>query len=592
MEYQAVIHNAQEKQWLHFRNVRQIITANTVDEVVPVLHTVERMVNEQGFYAAGFIGYEASPAFDPSFSVRSLPSSSFPLVWFGLYTVPEIIEFSDVPLFSSKISAHWNPSIDRLVYNEAISRIKDYIARGETYQVNYTYRLHAPFSGDPWLLFLRIIQAQQAEYGAYLDTGRFAVCSASPELFFHLNGSGLLARPMKGTASRGRTLSEDKARADWLYNSEKNRAENIMIVDMIRNDLGRIAETGSVKVRRLFDIERYPTVWQMTSTVTAESSASVCEILSALFPCASITGAPKTNTTGIIASLESTPRNIYTGCIGFVTPERKAQFNVAIRTVLVDRELKLAEYGVGGGIVWDSSSDEEYEECRTKSQVLIKKTEVFSLLETLLYSQEEEYFLLDYHLRRLRDSAEYFGIPVNMDHVLQKLENIEKSFSNSPQKVRLLISQAGDISCEFSPLDYNAHTLPVRLRLASKGVDSSNPFLYHKTTNREIYESVLTDSKECDDILLWNERGEITETTIANVVFRLQGELLTPPVACGLLPGTYRAWLLDRNIIGEKIITLDDIKRCDSVFVINSVRKKRKAVLIGYDNLCQASEIF
>ncbi|MDP2983635.1 MAG: aminodeoxychorismate synthase component I [Candidatus Latescibacter sp.] len=589
MENQVIIHDAREKQWLHFRNVRHVITANTIDDVVSALNTVERMVYEQGFFAAGFISYEASPAFDPSFRVRS--SSSFPLLWFGLYAAPDIIKLPDVPLFSAEIPINWNPSIDRRTYNEAISRIKDYIARGETYQVNYTYRLHAPFFADPWHLFRRIIQAQQAEYGAYLDTGRFAVCSASPELFFHLNGSGLTTRPMKGTASRGLTLSEDKARADWLYNSEKNRAENIMIVDMIRNDLGRIAETGSVKVLRLFDIERYPTVWQMTSTVTAESSASVCEILSALFPCASITGAPKSNTTRIIAGLETTPRNIYTGCIGFITPERKAQFNVAIRTVLVDRELKLAEYGVGGGIVWDSSSTEEYEECQTKSQVLMKKTTGFSLLETLLYTQEEKYFLLDYHLRRLRDSAEYFGIPVSMEHVLKKLENREESFPAFPQKVRVLVSQEGDISCEYSPLDNTAPARPVRLGLASKAVDSKNPYVYHKTTNREVYESAVTDSADCDDILLWNEHGEITETTIANVVFRLHGELVTPPVTCGLLPGTYRAWLLDRNIIKEKIITLNDLKRCDSVHVINSVRKKREAILIGYENLSRAPEI-
>jgi len=385
---------------------------------------------------------------------------------------------------------------------------------------------------------------------------------------------------MKGTAPRGLTLSEDKIQKEWLYNSEKNRAENVMIVDMIRNDMGRIAITGSVEVPHLFDVERYPTVWQMTSTVSAESDASVCEIVCALFPCASITGAPKPHTTEIIAGLETTPRNIYTGCIGFIAPGRKAQFNVAIRTVLIDRKLMQAEYGVGGGIVWDSTSSEEYKECQVKALVLMKTPTEFSLLETMLWMPDNKYFLLDYHLRRVRDSAEYFGIPLNIDCIRRNLTKIEVTIKNCPHKVRLLISQDGAISCESVQLKDSAQRCPVRLRLASIPVDSSNPFLYHKTTNRKIYDSVRVAAADCDDTLLWNERGEITETTIANVIVKLDGELVTPPVSCGLLPGTYRAWMIDRKKVKEKVIMVDDLKRCEAIYIINSVRKKRKAILM------------
>lgn len=578
MKRQVVIHDSVTKRWLHFHDTRHIIATNSIEGVVPALNKVEEMVAKQGLYAAGFISYEASPAFDSALKVR--PPSSFPLLWFGLYTAPDIMSFPCAPSDDPCIPIHWTPSVDLAEYHEALARIRECIARGETYQVNYSFRLRAPFSGDTWSFFLRIAQAQQSEYGAYIDTGQFVVCSASPELFFHLNGRKLVARPMKGTAPRGLTLSEDKVKADWLYNSEKNRAENVMIVDMIRNDLGRIAQTGSVEVQCLFDVERYPTVWQMTSTVSAESDASVCEIVRALFPCASVTGAPKPRTTEIIAGLETAPRNIYTGCIGFISPGREAQFNVAIRTVLVDRELMQAEYGVGGGIVWDSSSDEEYRECRVKALVLVETPAEFSLLETMLWRPDEKYFLLDYHLRRVLDSAEYFNIPVNIDRVREKLAHLDGSLQQCPHRIRLLISQDGAVSCESSPMDDSARKCPVRLRLASFPVDSSNPFLYHKTTNRKIYDSVRAATADSEDTLLWNERGEITETTIANIVVRLDGELVTPPVSCGLLPGTYRAWMIDRKKVRERVIMVDDLKRCETVFIINSVRKKRRAVLM------------
>ena len=287
---------------------------------------------------------------------KTRPGSGFPLVWFGLYPAPDVITseqlFEAAPTHSS--DTPWSPSVKREAYDAAIAQIKDYIARGDTYQVNYTYRLSAPFAGDPLAFFLQIAGAQRAPHAAFVHLDRYCLLSASPELFFDLDGETIRSKPMKGTARRGLTSVEDEKQSTWLYHSEKNRAENVMIVDMVRNDIGRIARIGSVQVPELFSIEKYPTVRQMVSTVTGRTSAPMSDLFQALFPPASITGAPKARTMEIIRELETTPRRIYTGCIGFISPERKAQFNVAIRTVLVDRKEQRAEYGVGGGITWDS----------------------------------------------------------------------------------------------------------------------------------------------------------------------------------------------------------------------------------------------
>jgi para-aminobenzoate synthetase/4-amino-4-deoxychorismate lyase len=349
---------------------------------------------------------------------------------------------------------------------------------------------------------------------------------------------------------------------------------------MIRNDLGRVAETGSMQVPSLFEIERYPTVWQMTSTVTATSQRSVAEILTAMFPCASITGAPKIRTTHIIASLETTPRRIYTGCIGFIAPGQTAQFNVAIRTVLIDRENHQAEYGVGGGIVWDSTEQEEYAECLTKAHLLSGGWPEFSLLEALLWSPEAGYFLLDYHIRRLTDSGIYFGFPLDKAGVLEKLSRLAESLPGEVHKVQLRLASDGEITCRASPLTAVPKPPLARLRLSPKPVDSTDLFLYHKTTHRQVYEVARKACPDCDDVLLWNERGEITESDTANVVVELDGERVTPPVSCGLLGGTFRRWLLDQGDIHERVVPVDDLPRCSKIYLINSVRKWREVTWV------------
>jgi len=574
----ALIREEPSGEWLLFTNPVETIEATRFEEVVPMLLRVERAVTEHGRYAAGFIGYEAAPAFDTALTVR--PPDSFPLLWFGVYTRPESFRFPRPPEHHGAERLTWTPSVSRAEYRRAVARIREFIAAGDTYQVNYTFRLHTPFESDPWDFFQGLFHAQKAGYAAYIDTGRFVVCSSSPELFFRLDGREVISRPMKGTAPRGLTLPEDERRKRWLRRSEKNRAENIMIVDMVRNDLGKVAATGSVHVPGLFDIERFPTLWQMTSTVRAETDASLTEILGALFPCASITGAPKPRTMQIIADLETTPRRVYTGTVGFIRPGRAAQFNVAIRTVLIDRSAGRAEYGVGGGILWDSTSEDEYSECRTKARILTERIPGFSLLETILWTPGEGFFLLDYHLRRLHESAVYFGFRADIGRIREELSSVAALLPGRSHKVRLLVSEDGGITCETSLLDGLEESGPVTVGLSPKPVDSSCRFLYHKTTNRGIYDTLRSLRPECGDVLLWNERGEITETTVANIVVELDGELLTPPVRSGLLPGTFRAWLLDTGAVREKTIRLEDLGRIDRIFLVNSVRKRREARLV------------
>ncbi len=381
--------------WLHFTNPQRIISADQLHDVLAALREIEDAVNN-GFHAAGFLSYESAPAFDSAHKAHS--SSGFPLLWFGLYPQPRLISLPQPA--SPKPALIWSPTVSRATYNSAIEGIKNQIADGRTYQVNYTMRLQTDFNADAWNFFLHLAQSQN-NHAAYVDMDRFVIASASPELFFQLDGETVTCRPMKGTTRRGRTTLEDAEQAQWLKDSEKNRAENVMIVDMIRNDLGRIAKTGSVHVPELFATEKYPTLWQMTSTVQAKTDVSLTKIFSALFPCASITGAPKVSTMLIISELETTPRKIYTGSIGYIAPQRKAKFNVAIRTALIDRETQTAEYGVGGGIVWDSESGDEYAEALLKARVLTESSPQFSLLETMLWTPDEGFFLREKHIARL-----------------------------------------------------------------------------------------------------------------------------------------------------------------------------------------------
>jgi len=556
----------QDNAWLHFTHPRRVIVIEKLEDVRKGLDEVEALVHKNGWTAAGFVSYEAASAFDPALKV--IPPQGFPLLWFGLYnshkTAQTLEDFGSLP------PQNWTPDTSQDNYNAAIQAIKERISQGETYQVNYTLRLNADFGADPRALFSHLARSQN-KYAAYIDIGDWAICSASHELFFDLNGEVITSRPMKGTVKRGRTVREDLIQSDWLRASVKNRAENVMIVDMIRNDIGRIAQIGSVEVPELFSVEKYPTLFQMTSSVKARTKASVAEIFSALFPCASITGAPKVRTMEIIADLETSPRKIYCGSIGYIAPNRTARFNVAIRTALVDKRNKKSSYGVGGGIVWDSTSTDEYGEALLKARVLTDSPQKeFSLFETLLWIPHEGYFLLDRHVARMLDSAEYFGFAAkHIESEIKKVLNNLVSDADSPKRVKLSMDSRGKLSGEVK--DFQSDNKTFQVCLAKEPINSNERFLFHKTTMRDTYEQAAIE--DFDDVLLFNEKDELTEFSIGNLVVEINGQLLTPPVECGLLAGTFRAELLASGKIREQVVMVSQLEKCQKIFLINSVRK-------------------
>jgi len=565
-----------EAAWLCCQGLVEVLQARRPEEVIPVLAAVERAAQE-GLYAAGFVAYEAAPRMDEACSTH--PLAGLPLAWFGLFREMVRHEPANINPGGRFDIGDWRPSVTLAQYDDAIDRIKRYIARGDTYQVNYTFRLRSPFRGDAWAFFRRLCRAQQARYGAFLDIGSHVICSASPELFFRLDGQLVTSRPMKGTSRRGLTFQEDERFRSALGCSVKDRAENAMVVDMVRNDIGRIARWGSVRVDSAFDLEKYPTLFQMTSTVTGETSASFVSIVQALFPAASITGAPKIRSMQIIRELEPDARGVYTGCIGYLAPRRRARFSVAIRTVAIDRAARRAEYGVGGGIVWDSTTEGEYAECCTKAAVLTAEIPQFELLETLLYENGKGWFLLPRHLRRLSQSAAYFDFAIDLDAIQRQLQDLAGSLPAGSQRVRLRVRRRGQAALEAAPLSSLKLPAPLRLILADKPIDAGNLFLYHKTTCRDVYDSAFSSRGDCDDAVLWNSQGHVTETTIANLVVEKCGRLVTPPVACGLLPGLFREHLLETGEIVEDVVTIEDLRRAPRVFAINSVRRWMPAVL-------------
>jgi para-aminobenzoate synthetase/4-amino-4-deoxychorismate lyase len=543
-------------------------------EIIPLLNCLEAHA-QAGAWVALMMTYEAAPAFDEA--LRTHEPATLPLLWAAVFDNAETVS-TEERTGSYQLSG-WSPEVSRANYEAGVTSIRELIARGDTYQVNYTFPLTALFSGDALALYRDLCEAQGADYCAYVDLGRYKVLSLSPELFFERTGDCVRTRPMKGTVRRGRASAEDRAMAQSLEESAKDRAENVMIVDLLRNDLGKVSVNGTVAVTKLFELERYPTLWQMTSTIeaTQKPNTSLVDLLSALFPCGSITGAPKIRTTEIIRDLEPRPRNIYTGTIGLLKPGGDCVFNVAIRTLLLDSETGQGTFGVGSGITYDSTATKEYEECLLKSSFLQTARKEFQLLESLLLAGGE-YFLLSRHVERLRLSAEYFGFQLIAEEVARELECVRSSNLLGDFKVRLLLNRDGQIESEVLKLE--PRTLPLRVALAQKPVNSADAFLFHKTTNREIYDGELRARSDCADIIFWNENGEVTESTIANIVVSMDRSLVTPPEACGLLSGTFRNELLERGEINARVISLSDLRAAKEFYLINSVSRWMPAVLV------------
>lgn len=557
---------------LLFQHPEEILVAKRPLEIMPVLSEVQRAA-DKGLFVAGFLSYEAGSGLDPAMSTHSADDLPVPLAWFGIFRRVDEINIPKDDAGAGFTTGSWQPSMSVVQHADAIERIRAYLRSGDTYQVNYTLRLRTAFGGDPWSLFCRIQNNQAARCFAFIETDRFAVCSASPELFFSLDAGTLSSRPMKGTSRRGLTVRQDRELASRLQSSPKERAENVMIVDMVRNDMGRIAGRETVEALHMFDVEQYPTVLQMVSTVKCTTAAGLPGIMKALFPCASITGAPKIRTMQIIRELEPGPRGIYTGCIGYVLPGRKAMFNVAIRTVLVDKQRGTAEYGVGGGIVWDSDAAREYQECLVKSEVLTARRPGFELLETMLWEEAGGYFLLDEHLERLAGSAAYFGFTFDEGKIRNGLaREAGKSGGAKRLRVRLLVAANGEVSIQSGPPAEPAAG-PWRVALSRTRVNPDNVYLYHKTTCRISYDEAARSRPGHDDVILVNTLGEVTESTIANVVIGKNGRFCTPPVSSGLLAGVFRNWLISRGELEERVITVDDILGADRLFLVNSVRR-------------------
>jgi para-aminobenzoate synthetase/4-amino-4-deoxychorismate lyase len=562
-----------------FSGLEEVITSPDIAGVIPALEKVESLV-AKGYHAAGFVSYEAAPGLQST--LRTRPRGDFPLIWFGIYReclkdsgTTELI-FPGNPAYEISETGY---SLSPAAYHSAIARIRQYIAAGDTYQVNFTMRRRFTFSGDEKSFYCDLCRSQRAQYCAFLDLGRYSILSASPELFFSIKDGILTTRPMKGTANRGRWTAEDEDIVRRFRADEKERAENLMIVDLLRNDMGMVSETGSVRVASLFDVETLETVHQMTSTITSRVSpdTGIAALFRALFPCGSVTGAPKRRTMEIIAELEDSPRNLYTGCIGYISPGPEAAFSVAIRTAVIDRESGTGEMGLGSGVTWDSDPDREYEECLAKGRFARIRVPEFRLLESLLFEEGTGYFLLERHLQRLSNSAAYFRFRLDLSAARQIL--LESSLAlRGACKVRLQLARNGSLDITSEPIQETAGEGHVKIEFAENRVDSANHFLYHKTDNRAFYTVEAAKRPDCTDVIFVNERDEVTEGANNNIVARINGELITPPLDSGLLPGVFREELLDKGIIREQVLDRRDLEGTEEIYLINSVRKWRKAV--------------
>jgi len=555
---------------------------------------------DKGYYCAGWFAYEFLHDEDPGESVFSGGIGAE----FGVYSGPEVLS---PPENREPVSTTgWDsaeetyqldnllPNMEREEYCRDIETVLDYIAAGDTYQVNYTFKLHFDFSGSVAGFYSDLRRSQPVPYGCCIRNKERYILSFSPELFFRAEPEMIIARPMKGTIARGRTGEEDLANATFLHGDEKNRSENVMIVDLLRNDLSRLADAtggGTVHVSSLFDIEQYQSVLQMTSTVvanrTTKEAATPEQIIEAIFPCGSVTGAPKIRTMEIIDELEKEPRGVYTGAIGYFSPGGTAMFNVPIRTIVLDGDS--GEMGIGSGIVADSLPESEWQECLIKSKFLTDPPPQFELIETLLYQPGKGYLLLDEHLDRLNSSADYFGFPFDSSQVRATLLSHAETLPDSTcHRVRLTLSGMAELRVTSSvcgepnwlllpPPSDKEQSTPVLIDFADAQVDTTTPWVFHKTTRRETYN--LAYEKACSeglfDVIFANEKDEITEGCISNIFILKNGCYYTPPLRSGLLDGIMRRHILENQSslpVHERVLNRDDLLQADRLFLCNSVR--------------------
>lgn len=575
-----------------FHDLIELCAAGTQAEVGPALARIEQHL-AAGHHAAGYFAYELGYALCPRLAPRLAAARDTPLLCVGVYR--HRLAIDDAAL-EAALEAHTrgarsrvldcHPSMTKAQYLERLARIKRHIFEGDTYQVNYTLKYKLRHEGSPLRLFAELRKRQRVRYGAFLDFPDLTVISRSPELFFEKRGEDIHARPMKGTAERGRTAEEDRRNAERLASDAKTRAENIMIVDLLRNDLSRIGRRGSVRTPELLEVETYETLHQLVSTVAAKVDPDIPlhRVLGQLFPCGSVTGAPKIRTMELIAELELEPRGVYTGAIGYLGPDRSMCLNVAIRTLALWPDGR-GELGVGGGIVHDSDPEAEYEECRLKGRFLTDQVPDFQLIECLRW--DGGFAALDRHLDRLERSARALGFALDRARLAAALTG--RAAALGPAKVRVALDRQGDYQIEATPIaaagaadaaaraDAAADTAAVRrVALSPEPVQSGSWLLQHKVSLRALYDREYARYRALGyyDVLFTNERGEVTEGTFHNVFVRLRGRWYTPPVACGLLPGVQRQALLESPELGatERILTVRDLAEAEELVLTNAVR--------------------
>ncbi len=561
---------------------------------VPGLLDAAHELARAGHWLVGWVAYEAAPGLDGCLPVKALPPGQPYAVW--AVFLPEQVESNvqsghEAPMApasgqvpSAKWSANdWACDLGEPEAAGRIDRIRELIRSGEVYQVNLTSRLRSPFEGGPEAIepFFEALRRSQPEgYGLMLDARAASrspgvVLSVSPELFFDWDGEVITTRPMKGTAARGSDPVTDQAAADHLRISPKERAENLMIVDLLRNDLSRVAEVGSVRVPSLFDLQALPTAWQMTSTITARSrqGLKLSEAFAALFPCGSVTGAPKRQAMHHIARLETGPRGVYCGAVGLMSPGGRVTLNVPIRTVVLHTPPPpapwVAHCGIGSGITLDASAQGEWREWQVKRGFLDRASQPFDLLESMRL-QDGRLLRLDAHLARLRTAADHFGHRLDDEAVQQALASLACAHPQGVFKVRLLVSAEGIVKVEAAPLPA-ALDAPQRVALAARPMPPADDFIRHKTTRRQAYAAFKAPTG-CLDTLLFNAAGELTEFTIGNLALKLDGQWWTPPLVSGLLPGVMRAELLSQGTLQERLLPLSDLDRAEGLALINSVR--------------------
>ncbi len=571
---------------LRFTRPHEVVTANEPGQVATALARIQDGL-AGGLHAAGFFSYELGYVLEPRLAPRLPQGRRVPLLWFGLFDAPETLSGANVALLLATpaeiprlldIAPDWTADD----YLQRFNAVHEKIAAGDIYQINLTHKMRFRLDGSPIALYRELRQRQPVPYGAIIDTGDVTVLSLSPEQFFTRADRRVTTRPMKGTAGRGATLKADAEARQLLASDPKQRAENLMIVDLMRNDLGHIAEIGSVSVPDLFTVETFGTVHQMTSGVEATLVAGVTlpQFLTAVFPPGSITGAPKVRAMELIADVESEPRGVYCGAIGYFAPDGTARFNVAIRTPVIFPD-GTGEMGIGSGVVADSEGQAEYEECLLKMKFLRAPDPGFQLIETLLFEPGAGYWLLDRHMQRLAASAEYFGFACDEAAVRSALASIAGA---ERLRVRLLAAHDGTLTASAAPIPLPQLDSVMRCILSTTQLDSREPFLAHKTTRRELYDTEWTHYSAAfgtGDVIYVNERGELAEGSRTSIFVRIGAQLLTPPLASGALPGVLRAELLATGQAAEAVLRLSDLNGTNALYLGNSVRGLMRAELIA-----------